>query len=129
MAAAADGAVALIQRAIDEAIAAGQIRPIDPRIATEMLLGMLRGANRYREHARHARRDGRGGGRRVLARCWHARGAPVGKRCAETVNDRSRDSRVTVLGLSGALGDRGGAAAERRPSRSAWLLRLRIIRA
>ena len=38
----------LIQRAVEEAIAAGQLRPIEPRIATEMLLGMLRGANRYR---------------------------------------------------------------------------------
>ena len=37
-----------IQRAIKEAIAAGHVRRIDPRIATEMLLGMLRGANRYR---------------------------------------------------------------------------------
>ena len=27
---------------------AGQVRHVDPRIATEMLLGMLRGANRYR---------------------------------------------------------------------------------
>ena len=27
---------------------AGQVRRIDARIATEMLLGMLRGANRYR---------------------------------------------------------------------------------
>lgn len=39
----------LIQRAIEEAIAAGHVRRIDPRIATEMLLGMLRGANRYRD--------------------------------------------------------------------------------
>jgi AcrR family transcriptional regulator len=38
----------IIQRAIKEAIAAGHVRRIDPRIATEMLLGMLRGANRYR---------------------------------------------------------------------------------
>jgi AcrR family transcriptional regulator len=38
----------LIQRVIDEAITAGHIRDIDTRIATEMLLGMLRGANRYR---------------------------------------------------------------------------------
>jgi hypothetical protein len=29
-------------------MAAGQVRRVDPRIATEMLLGMLRGANRYR---------------------------------------------------------------------------------
>ncbi|MFI5367137.1 MAG: TetR/AcrR family transcriptional regulator [Candidatus Binatia bacterium] len=38
----------IIQHAIKEAIAAGHVRRIDPRIATEMLLGMLRGANRYR---------------------------------------------------------------------------------
>ncbi len=38
----------IIQRAVQEAIAAGYVRRIDPRIATEMLLGMLRGANRYR---------------------------------------------------------------------------------
>jgi AcrR family transcriptional regulator len=38
----------IIQRAVKEAIAAGHVRRIDPRIATEMLLGMLRGANRYR---------------------------------------------------------------------------------
>jgi len=37
-----------IQRAMQEAIGAGHVRRIDPRIATEMLLGMLRGANRYR---------------------------------------------------------------------------------
>ena len=38
----------IIQHAIEEAIAAGHMRRINPRIATEMLLGMLRGANRYR---------------------------------------------------------------------------------
>jgi TetR/AcrR family transcriptional repressor of mexJK operon len=38
----------IIQRAVKEAIAAGHMRRIDPRIAAEMLLGMLRGANRYR---------------------------------------------------------------------------------
>lgn len=38
----------IFQRAIEEAIMAGQIRSIDPRIAAEMLLGMLRGVNRYR---------------------------------------------------------------------------------
>jgi TetR/AcrR family transcriptional repressor of mexJK operon len=38
----------IIQRAVEEAIAAGHVRRIEPRIATEMLLGMLRGANRYR---------------------------------------------------------------------------------
>ena len=38
----------IIQRAIKEAMASGHVRHIDPRIATEMLLGMLRSANRYR---------------------------------------------------------------------------------
>jgi TetR/AcrR family fatty acid metabolism transcriptional regulator len=38
----------LIQRALEEAISASHVRRVDPRIATEMLLGMLRGANRYR---------------------------------------------------------------------------------
>ncbi|MBI3785305.1 MAG: TetR/AcrR family transcriptional regulator, partial [Deltaproteobacteria bacterium] len=38
----------LFQRAVREAAAAGQLRPLNPRVATEMLLGMLRGANRYR---------------------------------------------------------------------------------
>ena len=38
----------VFRRAVREAIAAGQLRSLDPRVATEMLLGMLRGANRYR---------------------------------------------------------------------------------
>jgi AcrR family transcriptional regulator len=38
----------IIQHAVEEAMVAGQVRRVDPRIATEMLLGMLRGANRYR---------------------------------------------------------------------------------
>src|ERR1700687_1333126 len=38
----------IIQRALEESIASGHTRNINPRIATEMLLGMLRGANRYR---------------------------------------------------------------------------------
>jgi AcrR family transcriptional regulator len=38
----------IIQHALEEAIGAGHVRRVDPRIATEMLLGMLRGANRYR---------------------------------------------------------------------------------
>lgn len=37
-----------IQRAVEEAMQAGDVRRVDARIATEMLLGMLRGANRYR---------------------------------------------------------------------------------
>src|SRR2546426_11965499 len=34
--------------ALEDAMAAGHIRRIDARIATEMLLGMMRGVNRYR---------------------------------------------------------------------------------
>ena len=40
--------VRLVQQAFDEAIAAGQVRAVDSRIATEMLFGMMRGVNRYR---------------------------------------------------------------------------------
>jgi AcrR family transcriptional regulator len=40
--------VRLVQHAFDEAIAAGQVRAVDSRIATEMLFGMMRGVNRYR---------------------------------------------------------------------------------
>src|SRR5947209_3216182 len=38
----------LVQEALETAMAAGHIRRIDARIATEMLLGMMRGVNRYR---------------------------------------------------------------------------------
>src|ERR1051325_462449 len=38
----------IFQHLIADATAAGQIQRIDPRIATELLFGMLRGANRYR---------------------------------------------------------------------------------
>ncbi|HVN87558.1 MAG TPA: TetR/AcrR family transcriptional regulator [Candidatus Binatia bacterium] len=38
----------VVERAVRKAIAAGHVRDVDPRIAAEMLLGMLRGANRYR---------------------------------------------------------------------------------
>jgi AcrR family transcriptional regulator len=38
----------IVQRALRKAIAAGHARHVDPGIATEMLFGMLRGANRYR---------------------------------------------------------------------------------
>ena len=38
----------IVQRAIEEAAAARVVRPVDPRIATEMLFGMLRGVNRFR---------------------------------------------------------------------------------
>jgi AcrR family transcriptional regulator len=38
----------LLERTLEEAMAAGSVRRADPRIAAEMLLGMLRGVNRYR---------------------------------------------------------------------------------
>jgi AcrR family transcriptional regulator len=40
--------VRLVQDAFDQAIAAGQVRGVDSRLATEMLFGMMRGVNRYR---------------------------------------------------------------------------------
>jgi len=39
---------ALVEQALARAVAAGQVRRIDCRIAAEMLLGMMRGVNRYR---------------------------------------------------------------------------------
>lgn len=41
----------LVQRTLQQAMTAGQLRAVEPRLAAEMLLGMLRGVNRYR--ARH----------------------------------------------------------------------------
>ncbi len=38
----------IVQHTIEQAIRAGQMRALEPRIAAEMLLGMLRGVNRYR---------------------------------------------------------------------------------
>jgi len=38
----------LVQATLEEAIAAGQVRRVNVRIAGEMLLSMIRGANRYR---------------------------------------------------------------------------------
>ncbi len=38
----------LVAQTVDKAIAVGQVRRVDARIAAEMLLGMIRGANRYR---------------------------------------------------------------------------------
>jgi AcrR family transcriptional regulator len=41
----------LIRETLQAAMAAGHLRRVDARIATEMLLGMMRGVNRYRaEH-------------------------------------------------------------------------------
>lgn len=42
------GLVRRVQEAIDQCIADGHVRRLDSRIATEMLFGMMRGANRYR---------------------------------------------------------------------------------
>src|SRR5712691_3413509 len=41
--------VGLVQQAVDQAITGGQIRRVDARIATEMLFGMMRAVNRYRD--------------------------------------------------------------------------------
>jgi AcrR family transcriptional regulator len=38
----------VLQRTLEDGIAAGRLRDVDPRLGTEMLLGMLRGASRYR---------------------------------------------------------------------------------
>src|SRR5262245_987712 len=38
----------LVQQLVEDAIACGQLRHADPRVAGEMLLGMLRGVSRYR---------------------------------------------------------------------------------
>jgi AcrR family transcriptional regulator len=38
----------LVQETLEQAMAAGHLRQVDARIATEMLLGMMRGVNRYR---------------------------------------------------------------------------------
>ena len=38
----------VIRETLEAAVAAGHVRCIDTRIATEMLLGMMRGVNRYR---------------------------------------------------------------------------------
>jgi AcrR family transcriptional regulator len=38
----------VVQETLQAAMAAGHLRRVDPRIATEMLFGMIRGVNRYR---------------------------------------------------------------------------------
>ena len=38
----------IVEQTLEEAMAAGHVRRMDARIAAEMLLGMLRGVNRYR---------------------------------------------------------------------------------
>jgi AcrR family transcriptional regulator len=40
--------VDIVQHTLEEAVAAGQMRRMNARIAAEMLLGMVRGVNRYR---------------------------------------------------------------------------------
>jgi TetR/AcrR family fatty acid metabolism transcriptional regulator len=42
------GLARLVEQTMRQAIAAGDVRGVDPRIATEMLFGMMRGVNRYR---------------------------------------------------------------------------------
>jgi hypothetical protein len=42
------GLTRLVEDTMRQAIAAGDVRRVDPRIATEMLFGMMRAANRYR---------------------------------------------------------------------------------
>src|SRR5439155_24170651 len=37
-----------VRRTLEQAIAAGQVRRVNARIAAEMLLSMIRGASRYR---------------------------------------------------------------------------------
>src|SRR5581483_3932069 len=43
----------VVQDAVQEAVGAGQLRPLDARIAAELLLGMMRGVNRYRTKDDH----------------------------------------------------------------------------
>ena len=38
----------VIRDTLEAAVAAGHVRAVDTRIATEILLGMMRGVNRYR---------------------------------------------------------------------------------
>jgi AcrR family transcriptional regulator len=45
------GLTRLVEATMRQAIAAGDVRPVDPRIATEMLFGMMRAVNRYRARA------------------------------------------------------------------------------
>jgi TetR/AcrR family fatty acid metabolism transcriptional regulator len=40
--------VDIVQHTLEQAVAAGRMRSMNPRIAAEMLLGMVRGVNRYR---------------------------------------------------------------------------------
>jgi TetR/AcrR family fatty acid metabolism transcriptional regulator len=44
---------AMVEEALRRAMAAGHVRPIECRIAAEMLLGMMRGVNRYRARDDH----------------------------------------------------------------------------
>ena len=67
-----------IQGAVEEAMLAGHVRRVDPRIATEMLLGMLRGANRYR--SAHDTQEAMVG--TVLDVFLRGVGTPVGRRFA-----------------------------------------------
>jgi AcrR family transcriptional regulator len=48
-----EGLSRVIRETLQAAMAAGQVRRIDARIAAEMLLGMMRGVNRYRTEQDH----------------------------------------------------------------------------
>jgi AcrR family transcriptional regulator len=47
----------VVERVLAEGIAAGAFRAVDPRLGSEMLLGMMRGANRYRGPEDHIERS------------------------------------------------------------------------
>ena len=76
--------VDIVQRTLEEAIAAGHMRALSPRIAAEMLLGMVRGVNRY--HGRHDTLEDMVGA--VVKVFWH--GVAVDSPRVREHNDRKR---------------------------------------
>jgi AcrR family transcriptional regulator len=68
----------VVQRTLEEAVMRGHLRNVDPRIAAEMLLGMLRGVNRYR--TRHDRLDDLVAA--VVDVFWVGAATAAGRRCA-----------------------------------------------
>jgi AcrR family transcriptional regulator len=68
--------VRLVQDAFDQAIAAGHVRPVDSRIATEMLFGMMRGVNRYRSRGDRLQTLGTA----VIEVLMNGVGTPTGRR-------------------------------------------------
>ncbi|HEX7410265.1 MAG TPA: TetR/AcrR family transcriptional regulator [Candidatus Binatia bacterium] len=76
--------VDIVQRTLEEAIAAGHMRALSPRIAAEMLLGMVRGVNRY--HGRHDTLEDMVGA--VVKIFWH--GVAVDSPRVREHNDRKR---------------------------------------